>query len=166
MDELLDLVNENDEIIGEVWKSKANSDQKLIHREIIVYIFDQEKRLLMQQRSWKKKVYPGYWTESCAGHIGKGENPEIAAHRELKEELGFDTKLKFINKRLIVQPNEIHFAYCYIGRYKNKKIEIDKEEIETIEFVNESGFDKFFEGKKETKQGDLNSIKKYWEYIK
>ena len=86
MDELLDLVNEKDEVIGEVWKSEANSNPKLIHREILVYVFDDQNRMLLQQRSFTKKVYPGQWAETCAGHIGKGEKPKIAAYRELSEE--------------------------------------------------------------------------------
>ncbi|MFA7301537.1 MAG: NUDIX domain-containing protein [Candidatus Shapirobacteria bacterium] len=88
MDELLDLVNENDEVIGEVWKSQANSDPLVIHREISVYLFDNENRMLMGQRGFTKKVYPGVWGESAAGHIGKGEKPEDTAHRELKKRNG------------------------------------------------------------------------------
>ena len=144
MDELLDLVNENDEVIGEVWKSKANSDPKFIHREISVYIFDKDDRLLMGQRSFAKKVYPGVWSESAAGHVGKGEDPEIAAHRELQEEMGFDTELKFLKKVISKYPNETHFTYCYAGSYSNEKIVFQKEEIETIRFTDRNKYDDLY----------------------
>ena len=66
MAEILDLVNENDEVVGEIEKEIANSDPNLIHREISVYVFDNENRLLMGQRSLKKKVYRGMGRK-CSG---------------------------------------------------------------------------------------------------
>jgi len=115
MDELLDLVNEKDEVIGEVWKSQANSDSKVIHREISVMIVDVQGKILLQQRSKQKLKKPGFWTTSCAGHVGKGESTELAAHRELKEELGFDTELKLVKKMLERLETETRFDYFYIG---------------------------------------------------
>ena len=47
-DELLDLVNEDDDIIGEVWKSTAHKDPKLIHREISVIISYTKNKVLFQ----------------------------------------------------------------------------------------------------------------------
>jgi isopentenyl-diphosphate delta-isomerase type 1 len=140
MDELLDLVNENDEVIGEVKKDVANANPLLFHREINVCIFDEQEKMLMQQRSFNKKVYPGYWTESCAGHIPKGETPEAAAHRELSEELGFDIKLIFFEKELTHFPNETFFAYTYIGKYSGEKIVIQKEEVEQVKFFTKKEF--------------------------
>jgi len=144
MDELLDLVNGNDEVIGEVWKSKANSDPKLVHREVSVYVFDKEDRLLMGQRSFTKKVYPGVWAESAAGHVGKNEEPETAAHRELNEEMGFDTELKFLKKVISRYPNETHFTYCYVGSYEGEKIKIQKEEIENVRFTKRSEYNQLY----------------------
>jgi len=140
----LDLVNENDEVIGEVWKSVANSNPKIFHREILVYIFDDQNRMLIQQRSFKKRVYPGQWAETCAGHIGKGENPEVAAHRELREEMGFDVNLKFIEKRLIEMSSETHFAYCYVGRYDGSKIKFSQSEVEQVRFATQKEFGELF----------------------
>lgn len=163
MDELLDLVSENDEVIGEVWKSKANSDPKLIHREILIYIFDNKNRLLMQQRSFNKKVYPGVWAESSAGHVDKGEDPEIAAHRELKEELGFDTDLTFFEKRTLHYSNETHISYCYLGKYNGEKITIQKEEVENVKFVKKEEIDSLYKIKDKIIDEEIEWIKKVWE---
>jgi len=132
MSEMLDLVNEKDEVVGEVEKEVANSDPKLIHREVSVYIFDSQNRLLMGQRSLKKKVYPGIWGENAAGHVDRVELPEIAAHRELNEEIGFDTELKFLKKSLTIFSNETHFTYYYIGKYEGQEINFQKEEIDGL----------------------------------
>lgn len=163
MDELLDLVNEKDEVIGEVWKSKANSQKGVLHREILVYIFNSQGQLLLQQRSFNKKVYPGSWEESCAGHIGKGEDPGKAAHRELKEELGFETKLKFVGKTLVTLPNETHFAYCYTGKYNDEEIKPLEEEVARVKFVNEDEMEKLFKiDADEATESEIGLAKKIW----
>lgn len=144
-DELLDLVNENDVIIGEITKKEANSNPKLLHREIAVLIVDSKNRILFQQRSQKKNVHPLEWTISCAGHIPKGMSPEQAAHKELKEELGFDTELKFIRKVLDKDTNETRFFYCYTGKYNNEPINIEKEEVEQTKFMGKDEFDVFLQ---------------------
>jgi isopentenyldiphosphate isomerase len=135
-DELLDLVNERDEIIGEVWKIKANQDPKLIHREVAVIVYNNKGEVLFQKRSHLKMVNPGIWAETVAGHVAKGENPLVTAHRELKEEVGFDTHLKLFEKTLAYAPNETHFTYWYTGKFpKNAKISLQKEEVDKALFL-------------------------------
>jgi isopentenyl-diphosphate delta-isomerase len=145
-DELLDLVNEKDEIIGEIWKNEANQNPKLIHREVAVIIYDNQYRVLFQKRSKLKKVNPGVWAETVAGHVGKGEDPLAAAHRELKEEVGFDTKLNFFEKTLAKPKNETHFTYWYIGRFpQDTKISLQKEEVEKTLFLSPEELQKLIE---------------------
>lgn len=55
-DELLDLVDDHDVVVGGVWKSKAHQDPTLIHREVAVIVFSNKKEVLLQQRSQKKSV--------------------------------------------------------------------------------------------------------------
>lgn len=164
MDELLDLVNEKDEVIGEVWRSEANSDPKMTHREVLVFVFDDNNRLLMQQRSFNKKIYPGYWTETSAGHVEKGEDPEVTAHRELKEELGFDLPLRYVAKKYVSAANETHFSYCYIGQYSGEKINFQKEEVNDVKFVEKDKIDELFDKNDDKVTIDeYDWIKKIWE---
>jgi isopentenyldiphosphate isomerase len=51
VDELLDLVDESDQIIGELWKSKAHKGPKLIHREVAIIIHNDKSKVLFQKRS-------------------------------------------------------------------------------------------------------------------
>lgn len=142
-EEILDLVNENDEVVGTVRYGEANKNPKLIHREVAIIIYDDNKRVLFQQRSKKKTVNPGIWAESCAGHIPKGMSPEDAAHMELKEELGFDTKLKFLTKTLARMPNETHFTYWFKGKFpKGTKLKIEPAEVEQVKFLSKEGLEK------------------------
>jgi isopentenyl-diphosphate delta-isomerase len=134
-DELLDLVDESDSIIGSVTKAQANSSPAIIHREVRVVLYDSEGNILIQKRSPKKKVYPGVWAESCQGHVPCGMDYEEAAHKELVEELGFDTDLQYLGKTLIEFPNEKHFAAWFVGKYKGEKISPEPEEVADFRFI-------------------------------
>jgi len=148
MDELLDLVNENDEVIGEVWRSEALGNPKVIFREVGILIHDNKNRLLLQRRSFNKKTYPGYWIISAGGHVHKGEDPEKEAHKELGEEMGFDVPLKFAFKLLMTYPGNRSVAYAYTGEYKGAEIKIQKEEVEEARFFTEIEFEELVKNDK------------------
>lgn len=140
MDELLDLVNENDEVVGEVWRSEAHNDPKIIHREVGVAIYNDKKEVLLQKRSLLKKNKPGWWTIACAGHVAKGNTPEQTAHKELKEELGFDTELRFVNKFLEKLHKETRFSWFFVGMYNSDKFVVQKEEVDEVKFFSKEDF--------------------------
>jgi len=45
-------------------------------------------QVFLQKRSLTKDVSPGLWTVACSGHVDSGEAYDVAAQRELREELG------------------------------------------------------------------------------
>ena len=136
-DELLDLVNKQDEVIGTVWKSVAHKDPSLIHREVAVIVFNDRKETLLQQRSMQKKLLPGLWTVTAAGHILAGENPKVAIERELKEELGISVDLIFDSKRLYTfAAAETKFLYLYYGLVHGRpRTTLQPEEVMATDWV-------------------------------
>jgi isopentenyldiphosphate isomerase len=139
-DELLDLVDAADRPMGTVRKGVANADPRLHHREVAILIH-RDAELLWQQRSWAKTVMPGVWDIACAGHVPAGVAPEAAAHQELREELGFDTELVFVERRLVKRPNETYFAYVYDGAAPSCcEPEINRDEVQAIEWCDRVGF--------------------------
>lgn len=127
--ELFDLVDENDKVIGQVLRKEVHRDKSLIHRSITVLVFVDGK-LLLQKRSRTKDTYPLYWTSSCTGHVATGESYEKTAKRELSEELGLKIKgrLKFLGKDLIRFPQETEIMTTY--RYETSDpISLAEEEI-------------------------------------
>ena len=76
------LVNEKDELLGEVAYEQAHKDG-LCHRASVVYLVNSNGEILLQERA-----NGGEFDHSSAGHVDPGESYLEAAKRELWEELG------------------------------------------------------------------------------
>jgi isopentenyl-diphosphate delta-isomerase len=145
-DEILDQVDKDDNVIGTVWKSKAHGNPDIIHREIAFVIFDKQGNVLLQQRSAGKTNDPLAWKLTVAGHVGAGEEPQSAATRELKEELGFVAKPIYFNKTYISQQkfNESRFFYVYYSLVgKLPKLVLNYYEVADAKWVKISDLDEF-----------------------
>jgi isopentenyl-diphosphate delta-isomerase len=86
-DEIFDVVNERDEVVGQLARREVHR-QRLKHRAVHVFIFNRRGELFLQKRSLKKDNHPGVWDSSAAGHVDSGEDYDRCALREVQEELG------------------------------------------------------------------------------
>jgi len=86
------LVNQEDVELGTASKSRVHREGTL-HRAFSVFVFDSSERLLLQRRSARKYHSGGLWSNTCCSHPRPGEPPINAAHRRLREEMGFDCPL-------------------------------------------------------------------------
>jgi mutator protein MutT len=143
-DELLDLINKDDEVIGTVLKSVAHKDPSLTHREIAIAIFNDKGEVLLQQRSIQK-IDPGKWTISAAGHVEAGEEPEKSVKREVKEELGLDIDPVFHKKEFNkYKDQETRIFWVYYALVKEApKLKLQKEEVMDAKWVNIRDLEKF-----------------------
>lgn len=87
------LVDETDRELGSGDKLAVHRDGRL-HRAVSVLVFDGQGRLLLQRRAEAKYHSAGLWSNTCCGHPRPGETAEAAAHRRLREEMGFDCPLE------------------------------------------------------------------------
>ena len=90
------LVDEQDRVVATEEKLRAHRDGGKLHRAFSILICDSRGRMLLQLRSRQKYHFGGLWTNACCGHPRPGEPLDQAAHRRLREELGFDTPLREI----------------------------------------------------------------------
>ena len=90
---LLELVDENGVTIGTAEKLAAHPPPGQLHRAFSVFLFDEQGRLLLQQRALGKYHSPGVWSNTCCGHPYPGEAPFAAAARRTHEELGVSPSL-------------------------------------------------------------------------
>ena len=85
-EDIFDVVNERDEIIGREPRSMVHA-RGLRHRAVHVLVFNAAGQLFLQKRSMAKDNDPGLWDSSCSGHVDAGESYAVAAERELMEEI-------------------------------------------------------------------------------
>ena len=92
MNEHVVLVDEQDREVGTEEKLAAHRAGRL-HRAFSVFVFDMRDNLLLQRRADGKYHSAGLWSNTCCGHPRPGEDTGAAAHRRLREEMGFDCPL-------------------------------------------------------------------------
>lgn len=107
--DMLIRVDTADREIGFDSKEHCHRGAGLLHRAFSVFIFDEAGRLLLQQRSADKPLWPLFWSNSCCSHPRRGEAVEAAAHRRVREELNMRCELEFLYKF------EYQAAYGEIG---------------------------------------------------
>jgi len=133
------LVDENDQEIGSMEKQEAH-EKGLLHRAFSVFVFNENKELLLQQRALTKYHSAGLWTNTCCSHPRIGETIEQAAHRRLTEEMGFDceliTKTSFIYKTAFENGlTEHEFDHVLVGNF-NGEISFNPTEVKNFKWIN------------------------------
>jgi len=87
------LVDENDTPIGTCEKMAAHQNGGRLHRCISIFVFSEKGEMLLQRRAKDKYHCGGQWSNTCCSHPRPGEDVKDAAHRRLKEEMGFECPL-------------------------------------------------------------------------
>lgn len=113
-DEMLDVVNDNDEVIRSVAYEELYKN-KFPHRLVHIFLFNDKKQLLMQQRTFHKPKHGGTWMASAGGHVSAGESYEDAAKRELQEELGITVPLEMKWKDFFIDDGHKKFFAIFVG---------------------------------------------------
>jgi isopentenyl-diphosphate delta-isomerase len=110
------LVNELDKETGVMEKMEAH-EKGLLHRAFSVFITNEKGEMLLHQRALDKYHSGGLWTNACCSHPQPGETVAAAAHRRLKEEMGFDCELKDL------------FQFTYRTEFHNGLIEHEYDHV-------------------------------------
>jgi isopentenyl-diphosphate Delta-isomerase len=85
----LSIVDEKDNVIGSAYYDEIHTNG-LLHRLVLVYIFDKNGRFFLQKRAPTKPHSGGLLAESVAAHVRPDEDYLQAAKRRMREELGLD----------------------------------------------------------------------------
>lgn len=141
--ELLDIVNENNELTGDIVEREIVHEMGLWHREVAVIIVNKEGKMLLEKRAPTKKQSPNKWA-LCAGHIEAGDIPENAIVREMKEEIGVDVsidELEFIKPAIRdIKFNDnlynraFQYTYFWITDKKESEFTVQQEELTEVKF--------------------------------
>ncbi len=138
-DELIDIVNENGEISGKTCLKSEAHKYGYFHTTVHVWLYTSDKKILLQKRALTKKVFPGLWDISVAGHIGAGEKIIPAAIREVKEEIGFNlvvedlfkigTRKHQVNHTNGIIDNEFHHVFIAELTTTLEKLTLQESEV-------------------------------------
>ena len=104
MDEILDLVDENDSVIGTIKRSNYKNlvEQDLGYiRASELFIINDDGKLWIPVRTSTKTIAPNGYDYSAAGHVESGDDYTETIIRETKEEINLDVteeELQFVAK--------------------------------------------------------------------
>lgn len=178
MEEKFDVLNKFGEYTGEVATRSECHEKGLWHRAVVVFIISTDgKRVLLQQRSSNKKLWPNLWDITAGGHVLSSELGYQAVIREAKEEIGIDintNQLLFIGSTTStnISGNIINNHYNEYFVVKSDvsvdKIVLQEEEVQDIKwFTKEEIIERInnnYEGLTD-KVGCWNYLMKYFEIM-
>ena len=170
--EYLDVVDGNNNLTGKTEERNIIHEKGIWHREVAVWIMNEQGEILLQKRASTKKQEPNKWA-ICAGHIDAGETVENAILREIEEELGIKVSieelefLKTYKKQNDIPSNNIknyNFQYMYFLKtnWKIENYKIRLEELSKIKYIPFAEFEDIVKKKDEnvtfTKQAYMPEI--------
>jgi isopentenyl-diphosphate Delta-isomerase len=131
------LVDEQDAPVGVMEKMEAHR-KGVLHRAFSIFIFNDKGEMLLQQRADDKYHSAGLWTNACCSHPQPNEDTLQAAHRRLKEELGFDIKLTklfdFIYRSSFENGlTEYEFDHVFVGHH-NDPVQFNRSEVKAVAY--------------------------------
>lgn len=135
MEDKLEIINENDEVIGLETRAKVHQDG-LLHREIHIWFLTPKGEIIFQHRAKDKDTYPDKLDATVGGHVDPAMSYEDTAIKECKEETGIDidlNKLVFLRKmrkrgvdedtKKINNTIRSQYAYLYDGPINALQVE-------------------------------------------
>lgn len=154
--EYIDLVNEYNEVVG-VTDVKTAHQLKLYHRVIGIFVFSHDGDLYLQ----KHKKYRLY-DNSVGGHVKAGESEDVAAKRELKEELNVEIPIMKLSTFIPKKSKLGHVWTIYEGTLPKGWCFRKTKEVDILERKKIEEWRKFIKKTPEMfTQGIINTMEEY-----
>lgn len=115
--EMFDVVDEENRVTGQQSRGLVHRE-KLRHRAIHIFVFNERGELFLQRRSRWKDAHPRRWDSSAAGHVNAGDDFDATASRELEEELGVCAPLELIGEVAACRDTGWEFVKIYRAEHE------------------------------------------------
>jgi len=143
--EELILVDACDNEVGFRSKADCHDGPGVLHRAFSLFLFNDDGELLLQQRSVQKRLWPGYWSNTCCSHPRRGETLPVATMRRLRDELNTAAKLEYVYQfcyqaRFSEAGSENELCHVYLGKIDGD-IRPNDSEIESTRFISAVSLD-------------------------
>ena len=142
MDEYIDILTPYGKPTGKTALKSEAHQNGWFHATVHIWLFTSNHKILLQKRSLTKKVFPGLWDISVAGHIAAGETILRSARREILEEIGLEikesdlikigTRIHKVKHANGIQDNEHHHVFIAELKVPLYKLKIQEEEVADI----------------------------------
>lgn len=143
MDELLDILTPDGKPTGKTALKFEAHKKGWFHATVHIWLFTSDEKILLQKRALTKKVFPGLWDISVAGHVAAGEEILTAAKREVLEEIGLEleekdlikigTRIHQVSHANGIQDNEHHHVFIAELKVPISTLKIQIEEVDAIQ---------------------------------
>lgn len=134
--ELVDIVNENNELTGQVEERWKAIEKGLWRRTVSCWIMNEKGEILLQKRAPNKRRNPNKWAKT-GGQVDSKETPEEAIFREVKEELGIEIpkeQIKVVNIRKSEKEKRFAYNFLFVVNYKLEDYTLQKEEVSEVRY--------------------------------
>ena len=136
--EILILVDDDDNELGTDTRENCHSGKGKRHRAYTALLFHDGK-MLLQQRSKRKLLWPGAWDVSFTSHVYPGETYQQAAARRARQELGASVgDLKEVHSFVYFAPQgdnaENEFCRVLVGDFDGR-IRPNPEEMMSVRWA-------------------------------
>lgn len=119
----IDVLDEQGNKTGREEDWRVVHSQGLWHATAHIWLYNSRGEILVERRARTKDSYPNLLDISAAGHVDAGEMPEVAAYRELKEELG-----------IAAGKDELQFGFQFVRAWDDETRNWHDHEIKHVYF--------------------------------
>jgi isopentenyldiphosphate isomerase len=136
MEEILDIIDEEDNVIGQATRKECHSNPNIMHRTVQFAVVDDINGMVLLTTRSIKKSHDGGKITFLGEHILSGEGYEEALKRGAREELGINAeRFKEISMKIFPDVAQKELVKFFLIFYTKGDINCDPEEIDDYKWV-------------------------------
>lgn len=134
--EIWDLYDKNRIKTGETIVRGSKFKENTYHLVVHVCIFNLEGKMLIQQRQPFKDGWPNMWDITVGGSAVSGDTSQLAAEREVYEEIGYKLSLDGIRPSLTINFDKgFDDIYLIQKDIDISKLKLQYEEVQSVKWA-------------------------------